>query len=79
MAKPKKHRAEWTKEIIADFKRMVKDAHPVSAVAKALSRTEAAVRKKAFDLGLSFRRKSKAAKKAAKRPAKKAAKKRARK
>jgi hypothetical protein len=71
MAKnPTKHRAEWTKEIIADLKRMVKDRHPVKAIAKTLSRTEAAIRKKGFDLGLSFKRPSKAGK-----PAKKAAKK----
>ena len=49
---------------------MVKDRHPVKAIAKTLSRTEAAIRKKGFDLGLSFKRPSKAAK-----PAKKAAKK----
>ena len=79
MAKnPTKHRAEWTKEIIADLKRMVKDRHPVKAIAKTLSRTEAAIRKKGFDLGLSFKRPSKAAtpaKKAAKRTTKKSAKK----
>jgi hypothetical protein len=70
MAKnPTKHRAEWTKEIIADLKRMVKDRHPVKAIAKTLSRTEAAIRKKGFDLGLSFKRPSKSA-----APAKKAAK-----
>ena len=74
MAKnPTKHRAEWTKEIIADLKRMVKDRHPVKAIAKTLSRTEAAIRKKGFDLGLSFKRPAKVAKKAA--PAKRAAKK----
>ncbi|MFO0994564.1 MAG: hypothetical protein U1E67_21830 [Hyphomicrobiales bacterium] len=79
MAKhPTKHRAEWTNAIIADLKRMVKDRHPVKAIAKALSRTEAAIRKKGFDLGLSFKRPSKAAKKAAK-PAKKSAKKAAKK
>jgi hypothetical protein len=79
MAKsPKKHRAEWTRDIIADLKSMVKDRHPVKKIAATLSRTEAAIRKKAFDLGLSFKRASKkAAKKTAKRPAKKAAKKRA--
>ncbi len=74
MAKnPTKHRAEWTNAIIADLKRMVKDRHPVKAIAKTLSRTEAAIRKKGFDLGLSFKRPSKAAKKTA-TPAKKAAK-----
>jgi hypothetical protein len=77
MAKsPKKHRAEWTRDIIADLKRMVKDQHPVKKIAAALSRTEAAIRKKAFDLGLSFKRASKAAKKPAKKSAKKAVKKR---
>jgi hypothetical protein len=75
MAKnPTKHRAEWTNAIIADLKRMVKDRHPVKAIAKTLSRTEAAIRKKGFDLGLSFKRPSKAAK-----PAKKATKKSAKK
>jgi hypothetical protein len=77
MAKsPKKHRAEWTRDIIADLKGMVKDRHPVKKIAATLARTEAAVRKKAFDLGLSFKRATKAAKKTTKRPAKKAAKKR---
>jgi len=77
MAKsPKKHRAEWTRDIIADLKSMVKDRHPVKKIAATLSRTEAAIRKKAFDLGLSFKRATKAAKKTTKRPAKKAAKKR---
>jgi len=72
MAKsPKKHRSEWTKDIIADLKRMVKDQHPVKAIANTLARTEAAVRKKAFDLGLSFKRKSKVTKKAAKKTVKK--------
>jgi hypothetical protein len=82
MAKnPTKHRAEWTNAIIADLKRMVKDRHPVKAIAKTLSRTEAAIRKKGFDLGLSFKRPSKAAKPAKKaaKPAKKAAKKSAKK
>jgi hypothetical protein len=78
MAKnPTKHRAEWTTTIIADLKRMVKDRHPVKAIAKTLSRTEAAIRKKGFDLGLSFKRPSKAAKSAKKaaKATKKAAKK----
>lgn len=81
MAKnPTKHRSEWTKDIIADLKRMVKDRHPVKAIAKTLSRTEAAIRKKGFDLGLSFKRPSKAAKKAAPaKAAKKATKKSAKK
>ena len=78
MAKsPKQHRSEWTRDIIADLKRMVKDRHPVKKIAGTLARTEAAVRKKAFDLGLSFKRATKATKTTAKRPAKKAAKKRA--
>ena len=80
MAKnPTKHRAEWTKEIIADLKRMVKDRHPVKAISKTLARTEAAIRKKGFDLGLSFKRPAKKAAKPAKKAAKSTAKKSAKK
>jgi len=65
MAKsPKQHRASWTTKVVADLKRMAKNQHPVKTIAKTLARTEAAVRKKAFDLGVSFRRRKKSTKKA---------------
>ena len=72
--KPSSHRTSWDKNVLKQLKSMAGNA-PVSAIAKALKRTESAVRKRATDIGLSLRvaRAGKAKKKAA--PRKKAARK----
>ncbi|CAN5447345.1 hypothetical protein BH10PSE7_BH10PSE7_07710 [soil metagenome] len=75
MAKrPQSHRTAWSKDILKQFKGLAGQA-PVSQIAKTLQRTEAAIRKRATDIGLSLRV-QKAAKK--KSPAKKKAARKAR-
>jgi hypothetical protein len=52
---PKKmtaHRSPWTKENIRDLKAHSKARTPVSKIAKAMKRTEGAVRQKAKTVGI---------------------------
>ena len=52
---PKKktaHRSPWTQEDVRDLKAHSKARTPVSKVAKALKRTEGAIRQKALAIGL---------------------------
>ena len=52
---PTQHRAEWTKEHVAEFKKMVKGNTPTPLIAYHLDRTESAVRNKAREMGLSLK------------------------
>jgi hypothetical protein len=76
MAKrPQSHRTSWDKDVLKQFKSMAGQA-PVSQIAKTLQRTEAAIRKRATDIGLSLRV-NRGAKKTAKKGAAKAGRKKA--
>ena len=46
------HRSPWTKEDVRELKAHSKARTPVSMVAKALKRTEGAVRQKALEIGI---------------------------
>jgi hypothetical protein len=46
------HRSPWTKEDIRDLKAHSKARTPVSKIAKAMKRTEGAVRQKAKTIGI---------------------------
>jgi hypothetical protein len=50
------HRAAWLKKEFALIKRLLRDGLSVLHISKKLGRTEAAVRKKAHDQGISTRR-----------------------
>jgi hypothetical protein len=52
MAKKSK-RVEWTKEHERDLKAHSKSKTPVAKIAKAMKRTEGAIRQKAMTLGIS--------------------------
>jgi hypothetical protein len=52
--KPQSHRTAWDKDVLKEFKSLAGQA-PVSQIAKTLKRTEAAIRKRATDIGLSLR------------------------
>lgn len=52
MAKKSK-RIEWTKEHERDLKAHSKSKTPVAKIAKAMKRTEGAIRQKAMSLGIS--------------------------
>ena len=47
-------RREWTKQDVRDLKKYSKDKTPVKKISKALKRTPAALRNKAFHLGISL-------------------------
>lgn len=53
--KPKQHRQPWSKADLKTLKSMVKAKNSVGEISKAMSRTEAAIRHKAFMEGVSFR------------------------
>ena len=46
------HRSPWTKEDVRELKAHSKARTPVSNVAKALKRTEGAIRQKALEIGI---------------------------
>jgi hypothetical protein len=46
------HRSPWTKDDIRDLKAHSKARTPVSRIAKAMKRTESAVRQKAQSIGI---------------------------
>ena len=47
-------RREWTKQDVRDLKKHSKDRTPVKKISKALKRSPAALRNKAFLLGISL-------------------------
>ena len=47
-------RREWTKQDVRDLKKHSKDRTPVKQISKALKRSPAALRNKAFLLGISL-------------------------
>jgi hypothetical protein len=56
MAKaPKLHREPWTKDQVAEFKKLVKGNTPTPLLAYKLKRTEAAIRNKARELAVSLK------------------------
>ena len=50
------HRAEYTKEDIRRLKAMIKAKTPMAEIGKAMGRTAAAVRVKAYNLGIKRKR-----------------------
>lgn len=55
MAKPTNHGNPWTPADIALLNRLAKQNKPTTAIAKQLKRTEASVRSKGQELGISFK------------------------
>jgi hypothetical protein len=54
-AKKRKYKV-WTKDDMKELKRHSREKTPVSRIAKAMKRTEATIRMKAYQLGFSVRR-----------------------
>ena len=50
----KTRRREWTKTDVRELKTLAREKTPARKIARALKRTEAATRQKAFSLGLSL-------------------------
>ena len=50
----KTRRREWTKTDVSELKTLAREKTPTRKIARALKRTEAATRQKAFSLGLSL-------------------------
>jgi hypothetical protein len=76
--KPQSHRTSWDRDVLREFKSLAGMA-PVSQIAKTLKRTEAAIRKRATDIGLSLRVQKASKKTSKKAPARGARKKSSRK
>lgn len=50
--KPASHRVEYTKDHIRQLKALIKNKTPMAEIAKAMGRTAAGVRMKAYTLGI---------------------------